>query len=56
MQIAGFSACPANAARDVLTKAKFVSGSPGGSGAVRDVVDAIFTARDLNSLDVFSSS
>ena len=56
MQIAGFSACPANAVRDVLTKVKFVSRSTGGSGAVREVVDAIFTARSLNPIEVFSRS
>jgi 3-deoxy-D-manno-octulosonate 8-phosphate phosphatase (KDO 8-P phosphatase) len=56
MQIAGFSACPANAVRDVLKEVQFVSGYPGGSGAVREVVDAILTARNLNSLDVFSRS
>jgi len=56
MLIAGFSACPANAVRDVLTKVKFVSGASGGSGAVREVVDAIFKARSLNSIEVFSRS
>jgi 3-deoxy-D-manno-octulosonate 8-phosphate phosphatase (KDO 8-P phosphatase) len=56
MEIAGFSACPANAVRDVLTKVKFISGSIGGSGAVREVVDAIFMARSLNPIEVFSRS
>ena|ERR1700722_9757612 len=56
MHIAGFSACPANAVRDVRTNVKFVSKSTGGSGAVREVVDAIFTARRLNPIDVFSRS
>ena len=56
IHIAGFSACPANAVRDVRTNVKFVSKSTGGSGAVREVVDAIFTARRLNPIDVFSRS
>jgi 3-deoxy-D-manno-octulosonate 8-phosphate phosphatase (KDO 8-P phosphatase) len=56
MQIAGFSACPANAVRDVLTKVKFVSAFTGGSGAVREIVDAIFAARSLNPIEVFSGS
>jgi 3-deoxy-D-manno-octulosonate 8-phosphate phosphatase (KDO 8-P phosphatase) len=54
MQIAGFSASPANAARDVLAKVNFVSNFPGGNGVVREVVDAILSARGLNSIDVLS--
>jgi 3-deoxy-D-manno-octulosonate 8-phosphate phosphatase (KDO 8-P phosphatase) len=56
MQIAGFSASPANAARDVLINVNFVSNFAGGNGAVREIVDAILFARGLKSLEVFSRS
>jgi len=56
MEIAGFSACPANAVRDVLTKVKFISVSRGGNGAVSEIVDAIFMARGLNPIEVLSRS
>ena len=56
MEIAGLSACPANAATDVLAHVSqhgFVSTQPGGRGAVREFVDAILTARNLLARDVF---
>ena len=61
MEIAGLSACPANAAKDVLTYVfrqqekghGFVSTQPGGHGAVREFVDTILTARNLLAKDVF---
>ncbi len=56
MEIAGLSACPANAAKDVLAHVSvdgFVSTQPGGRGAVREFVDAIVTARNLAAKDVF---
>jgi len=45
LEIAGLSAAPADARRAVLEKVSFVSGHPGGNGAVREVIDAILTAR-----------
>ena len=54
MQIAGFSAAPANAARDVLACADFVSENFGGNGAVREVIEALLRARGLSVPEVFS--
>lgn len=56
MEIAGLCACPANAAKDVLTHVSaqgFLSTQPGGRGAVREFIDAILTARQLIAKDVF---
>ncbi len=53
MQIAGFSAAPASAAPDVLTQAKFVTKSPGGNGAVRELIEALLAARGLRAQEVF---
>jgi len=61
MEIAGLSACPANAATDVLTYVSgrqeqghgFVSTQPGGRGAVRHFVDTILQARNLAAKEVF---
>jgi len=48
MQIAGLAAAPANAARDVLIKAEFVTKSVGGNGAVRELIEAILAAQGLD--------
>jgi 3-deoxy-D-manno-octulosonate 8-phosphate phosphatase (KDO 8-P phosphatase) len=61
MEIAGFCACPANAAPEVLDyvtrrladSTGFVSGQNGGSGAVRSFADALLAARGLRGRDVF---
>lgn len=53
MQIAGFSAAPANAVEDVLSQVTLRTRALGGNGAVRELVDAILTAKDLRPLDVF---
>jgi 3-deoxy-D-manno-octulosonate 8-phosphate phosphatase (KDO 8-P phosphatase) len=56
MEIAGLSACPSNAAEEILayvTEHGFVSSLPGGGGAVRSFVDAILAARKLRGRDVF---
>ena len=45
LEIAGLSAAPADARRAVLEKVSFVSGHTGGNGAVRELIDAILTAR-----------
>ena len=56
MEIAGLSACPSNAAQDILAYVStrgFVSTQPGGRGAVREFINAILTARNLLARDVF---
>jgi 3-deoxy-D-manno-octulosonate 8-phosphate phosphatase (KDO 8-P phosphatase) len=56
MEIAGLSACPSDAAAEVLehvVEHGFVSPLPGGHGAVRSFADAILTARNLSGRDVF---
>jgi 3-deoxy-D-manno-octulosonate 8-phosphate phosphatase (KDO 8-P phosphatase) len=42
----GFSACPADAALDVLRKVHYVSPLGGGKGAVRDVLEFILKAQN----------
>lgn len=54
MRIAGLSAAPANAARAVAAQAHFISTSPGGNGAVRELVEAILEAQSLHVETVFS--
>ena len=41
MRIVGFSACPADAAPEVLDVASFVSQHPGGRGAVREAIERL---------------
>lgn len=53
MQIAGFSAAPANAAREVLAHVGLVAKSNGGNGAVRELMDALLAAKGLNVQEVF---
>jgi 3-deoxy-D-manno-octulosonate 8-phosphate phosphatase (KDO 8-P phosphatase) len=54
MQIAGFSAAPANAARDVLAYAAFVAKSTGGNGAVRELIEILLAARGLCAMELFT--
>jgi len=54
MQIAGFSAAPANAAREVLAHVGFVAESNGGNGAVRELMDALLAAKGLSAQEVFT--
>jgi 3-deoxy-D-manno-octulosonate 8-phosphate phosphatase (KDO 8-P phosphatase) len=53
MAIAGFSAAPANAAPVVLAQANFIARTPGGNGAVRELMDALLAARGLDPQEVF---
>jgi 3-deoxy-D-manno-octulosonate 8-phosphate phosphatase (KDO 8-P phosphatase) len=53
MQIAGFSAAPANACKEALAKADFVAKSAGGNGAVRELIDTYLAARGLTAQEVF---
>jgi 3-deoxy-D-manno-octulosonate 8-phosphate phosphatase (KDO 8-P phosphatase) len=54
MEVAGLSVAPANASRDVLENADMVTQSPGGNGAVREIIDALLAAKDLNPREVLS--
>jgi 3-deoxy-D-manno-octulosonate 8-phosphate phosphatase (KDO 8-P phosphatase) len=56
IEIAGFSAAPANAARDVLARADFIAKCAGGNGAVRELMEALLAARGLSAQDVFTRS
>ena len=53
MEIAGFSAAPANARPEVLAKVNFVAKSNGGNGAVRELVDALLAAHGLDAETLF---
>jgi 3-deoxy-D-manno-octulosonate 8-phosphate phosphatase (KDO 8-P phosphatase) len=57
MEIAGLTACPADAATDVrehvASTGGFLSTKPAGRGAVRQLADEILRARDLRARDVF---
>lgn len=52
--VAGFSAAPANAAKDVQACVDFVAKSSGGNGAVREVIEAILDAQGLDIQEVYS--
>jgi 3-deoxy-D-manno-octulosonate 8-phosphate phosphatase (KDO 8-P phosphatase) len=54
IEIAGFSAAPANAARGVLARADFIARSTGGNGAVRELIEALLAARGLSAREVFA--
>ena len=45
MELAGLTACPADAAIEVRQQADFVSKLPGGHGAVRDFVERVLKAQ-----------
>lgn len=45
MEKAGFSACPADAAREVLAMSHFVSRYSGGNGAVREILEFILDSQ-----------
>lgn len=55
MQIAGLSCAPANAARDVLSRAEFVAKSAGGEGAVRELIEAILSAQGLDLQEILAT-
>jgi 3-deoxy-D-manno-octulosonate 8-phosphate phosphatase (KDO 8-P phosphatase) len=48
MEIAGFSAAPAGASTNVIAAASFVTKKSGGNGAVREWIEAILAARQLD--------
>ena len=43
----GFSACPADAVEEVKNSVDFISQSPGGRGAVRELIELILNAQEL---------
>lgn len=48
MKICGFTACPADATKQVKEACDFVSSFNGGDGAVRDFIDCILSYRNEN--------
>jgi 3-deoxy-D-manno-octulosonate 8-phosphate phosphatase (KDO 8-P phosphatase) len=54
IDLAGFSAAPANASPAVLERVHFVARAVGGNGAVRELVDAFLAVRGLNAQEVLS--
>ncbi len=54
MRIAGCAAAPANASKDVLAQADFIAKKCGGNGAVRELIDALLSARGLRAEEVFN--
>ena len=56
MKICGLSAAPSDARPTVLAQVDFVANNPGGHGAVRDLVEALFAARQSDSATVFAGS
>jgi 3-deoxy-D-manno-octulosonate 8-phosphate phosphatase (KDO 8-P phosphatase) len=53
MELAGHSAAPSSATPVALQRAGFVTQHPGGNGAVRELVEAILSARGLSAEQVF---
>ena len=53
LEIAGYSAAPANAAVEVLARASMITRASGGNGAVREVVNALLAARGISQLEAF---
>jgi len=45
MQIAGVSACPADAAEEIRLVASYISHFPGGKGCVRDVIEQVLKVQ-----------
>jgi 3-deoxy-D-manno-octulosonate 8-phosphate phosphatase (KDO 8-P phosphatase) len=45
---AGFAACPADAVEEVITISHYVTKREGGKGAVREVIDMILKAKQIN--------
>lgn len=45
MNLAGFVACPADACKEIKSRAQYISSYMGGHGAVRDVVENLYSDR-----------
>lgn len=51
LQLAGFAACPADAAPEVRAVAHFVAAGAGGQGAVREVLELLLKSQGLWPID-----
>jgi 3-deoxy-D-manno-octulosonate 8-phosphate phosphatase (KDO 8-P phosphatase) len=56
MDICGLSAAPVDARSVVIERVGFVAGAAGGSGAVRELVEALLAARGTDAETVFRNS
>jgi 3-deoxy-D-manno-octulosonate 8-phosphate phosphatase (KDO 8-P phosphatase) len=56
MAICGLSAAPADARPVVLARVDFAAASLGGRGAARELVEALFAARNTDSATVYANS
>lgn len=56
MQMVGLSACPKDAARDILEMANYISPLPGGLGCVRDVIEKVMRIQGNWSEDISVAS
>lgn len=45
MDLAGVSACPADASPEVLERARIIAGRPGGMGAVREIIEKVLKSQ-----------
>lgn len=54
MRVAGLSVAPANASRAAMAHAAMITTSAGGNGAVRELVDALLTAKGLEPEEVLA--
>ncbi|MBL7727022.1 MAG: HAD hydrolase family protein, partial [Dinghuibacter sp.] len=45
MQLVGLPACPADAAPEILSAARYISPQPGGKGCVRDVIEKVMKVQ-----------
>jgi 3-deoxy-D-manno-octulosonate 8-phosphate phosphatase (KDO 8-P phosphatase) len=56
MSICGLSAAPADARPTVLARVDFAAASPGGQGAARELIEALFAAQQTDSATIFANS
>ena len=56
MKLVGLSACPKDAARDILELANYISPLPGGLGCVRDVIEKVMRIQGNWSEDISVAS
>lgn len=55
-EIAGVAVAVANANHEIIKRADYVTEARGGSGAVREVVDMILKAKNIDPVDLLNSS
>jgi 3-deoxy-D-manno-octulosonate 8-phosphate phosphatase (KDO 8-P phosphatase) len=56
MSICGVSAAPADARPVVLARVDFIASNPGGRGAVRDLIEALFAVHQTDSAAIYANS